>query len=157
MITQGMSFGKLLCATIRSADRRLANSGGVAHKYGISPVGVDMVCSILSEGWDAFEELAGRIKEGYIPWATGIGAVFGVAALPTSIVEAAMGKVRKSLSFWGGDEKAVRNMYDNKNLILAIHRIGHSKLSEYARLQSNESKILNLKNEIVEEIVNNQL
>lgn len=158
MIMYELEFGKFLSSSIRSADRRLANRGGIAKKYGIRPVGVDMVCSTLSGGWDAFVELANRINSGYIPWATSIGAVLGATAVfPSAIIGAAIGKVGNSLSFWGGDEKAVRSMYDHKNLIIAVHKLGRSKLSEFSKCQNDESKIQDLKNEIVEEIVNNQL
>ena len=114
-----------------------------------------MVCSTLSEGWDAFNELANMINSGYVPWTTGIGAIFGVAAImPSAVMGAAMGKVGKSLSFWGGDEKAVRNMYDYRNLIIAVHKIGRSKLSEYERCQNDTKMLKNLNKEIVAELIN---
>lgn len=150
-----LSFGNFLCSSIHSADRRLADRGGIAKKYGIRSVGVDMVCSTLSEGWDAFNELANMINSGYVPWATGIGAIFGVAAImPSAVIGAAMGKIGKSLSFWGGDEKAVRSMYEYKNLIIAVHKIGRSKLSEYERCQNDDEMLKNLNKEIVAELIN---
>lgn len=155
MIMYELEFGKFLSSSIRSADRRLASRGGIAKKYGIRPVGVDMVCSTLSEGWDAFVELANRINLGYIPWAASIGAVLGATAgFQSAIIGAAIGKVGNSLSFWGGDEKAVRSMYDYKNLIIAVHKIGRSKLSEYKRCQNDDKLLKNLYKEIVAEFIN---
>lgn len=152
---KGISFGKFLSSTIRMADRRLANLGGIARMYDVRPVGVDMVCSTLSEGWDSFEELSSRMNTGYISFSTGVGAVFRAAALAPALMAGSMlAQVGKSLSFWGGDEKAVSSMYDNKSLILAVHRIGQSKRSIFTRCQNDENKLLELKEEIVGELIN---
>lgn len=150
-------YGELLSSAIHIADRQLAGQGGISRKYGIRPVGVDMICSALSEGWGAFDELAARMDTDYLSYSTGIGAVLGAAIAPAALLGSAIGMIGKSLSFWGGDEKAVSRMYDNKRLIVKVHQIGQAKLSEFAKCQNDESKIQNLKNEIIEEIVNNQL
>lgn len=153
---KGISFGKFFSSAIRMADRRLANQGGIARKYDIRSVGVDMVCSTLSEGWDAFDELSSRMSTGYIPYSTGVGAVLGVAsfvASPAMIVGSVLPQVGKSLSFWGGNEKAVSSMYDNKSLILAVHQIGQATHSEFERHQNDEDKLQNLKEKIVADLI----
>ncbi len=113
-----------------------------------------MISSALSEGWDAFDELAARMDTGYLSYSTGIGAVLGAAIAPAALLGSAIGMIGKSLSFWGGDEKAVSSMYDNKSLILAVHRIGQSKLSKFTRCQNDENKLLELKEDIVGELIN---
>jgi hypothetical protein len=147
-------YGELLSSAIHIADRQLAGQGGISRKYGIRPVGVDMISSALSEGWDAFDELAARMDTGYLSYSTGIGAVLGAAIAPAALLGSAIGMIGKSLSFWGGDEKAVSSMYDNKSLILAVHRIGQSKLSKFTRCQNDENKLLELKEDIVGELIN---
>lgn len=152
-----ITYGQFLSKALLSADRQSAANGGIARKYGISPVGVDMVCSSLTEGWDAFEELSERIKGSYISWTTGVSAALGglFCVDSNAIVNSeVLRRISKSLSFWGGDEKAVSSMYDNKSLILAVHRIGQSKLSKFTRCQNDENKLLELKEEIVGELIN---
>lgn len=147
-------YGEFLSFAIHIADRQLAGQGGISRKYGIRPVGVDMICSALSEGWDAFDELAARMDTGYLSYSTGIGAMLGAAIAPATLLGSAIGMIGKSLSFWGGDEKAVRNMYDYRNLIIAVHKIGRSKLSEYERCQNDTKMLKNLNKEIVAELTN---
>ena len=147
-------YGELLSAAIHIADRQLAGQGGISRKYGIRPVGVDMICSALSEGWDAFDELAARMDTGYLSYSTGVGAMLGAAIAPAALLGSAIGMIGKSLSFWGGDEKTVTSMYDYKSLIIAVHRIGQSKLSEFAKCQNDEGSLQRLKEEIVQELIN---
>jgi len=146
-------YGELLSSAIHIADRQLAGQGGISRKYGIRPVGVDMISSALSEGWDAFDELAARIDTGYLSYSTGIGAVLGAAIAPAALLGSAIGMIGKSLSFWGGDEKAVNSMYDNKSLILAVRHIGQSKLSDYKKCNKDEKKLQRLKEDIVAELI----
>jgi len=151
---QDKTYGGVLGSAIRTADRILAGQGGIAQKYRIRSIGVDMVCAVLSEGWDAFDELATKMDTGYIPYTTSIGAVLGAAIAPAILVSSALGRVGNSLSFWGGDEKAVSSMYDNKSLILAVHRIGQSKLSDYKKCNKDGKKLQRLKEDIVADLIN---
>ena len=147
-------YGEFLSSTIRIADRQLAGKGGISQTYGIRPVGVDMICSVLSEGWDAFEELAVRMDTGYLSYSTGIGAMFGAAIAPAALLGSAIGMIGKSLSFWGGDEKAVSSMYDNKSLIVKVHQIGQIKLSKFAKCRNDDGMLQRLKEEIVQQLIN---
>ena len=152
-----ITYGQFLSKALLSADRQSAANGGIARKYGISPVGVDMVCSSLTEGWDAFEELSERIKGSYISWTTGVSAALGglFCVDSNAIVNSeVLRRISKSLSFWGGDEKAVNSMYDYRNLILSVHRIGQSKLSNYKQCINNEEMLQGLKKDIVAELIN---
>lgn len=147
-------YGELFGSAIHIADRQLAAQGGISRTYGIRPVGVDMICSALSEGWDAFDELAARMDTGYLSYSTGIGAALGAAIAPTALLGSAIGMIGQSLSFWGGDEKTISSMYNYKSLIIAVHHIGRSKLSEFAKCKNDEGRLQRLKEEIVQELVN---
>lgn len=152
---QKLTYGEILASAIQTADRLLAGQGGITQKYRIRSVGVDMVCAVLSEGWDAFDELATKMGTGYIPYTTSIGTVLGAAISPAILMGSSLGRVGKSLSFWGGDEKAVCSMYDNKSLILAVHHIGLSKLSDYKKYNKDENRLQRMKEEIVAELISN--
>jgi len=147
-------YEELLGSAIHIADRQLAGQGGIARKYGIRPVGVDMICSALSEGWDAFDELAARMDTGFLSYTTGISAVLGAAVAPTVLMGSAIGMIGQSLSFWGGDEKTVTSMYDYKSLIIAVHSIGQSKFSEFNKCKNDGEGLQRLKEEIVQELIN---
>lgn len=151
-----IQYGKFLNSIIRIADRKLSDSGGLARKYSIRPAGVDMVVSNLSEGWDAFEQMASEMKKGYLSWTNSVGTALAAVLMP-QLGAALSGILRQShsLNFWGGDEKAINAMYDNKSFIITVYQMGKRLHSRYIDAGNDEQKLQKLKLEAVNYLTDN--
>lgn len=146
-MTNKTNFSTYFIDILKKSDRVCVDKYGMTlcEKNRTPYYVMELIISLLEEGWQYFETIVLTLNQKYIPFRN---------SLLNLIYGSLTSRIGCSFASWG-IEKGMEELYYNKDFVVYIYDIGNCTKERYLSLKNNLEKIEELRSMTINHIVNN--